>query len=298
MKRATTVMLGILAVAVLAACGAGTTAWPGQVPKEGSATAPAGLQPGAGSTAGAAPAMSSAAVPSPVGALPAGLLVQRSGRISIQVARGGFDRGLDRILDVMQAEHGFVSGNSSATPLGGGDRIGIVTFQVPADRFVDTLAQLRGIGETRDLAVSGNDVSTQYIDVQSRLRAAEAQRDAYLAILAQARTVSEVVLVQDRLGSVTSQIEQLRGQLNYLDHTTTYATITATLRELPAVPAQPDSWGFRAALWQSLHAFVGSVNGLAVALGASAPFLLLGGLLAALVWRLRRPRAGGTPAAG
>jgi uncharacterized membrane protein len=57
-----------------------------------------------------------------------------------------------------------------------------------------------------------------------------------------------------------------------------------------------DDWGFLTALRNALRAFVFTTNGIVVVLGAIAPLLIIGGLVAfvivALVRRARRRKAG------
>jgi hypothetical protein len=132
-------------------------------------------------------------------------------------------------------------------------------------------------------------VSVQYVDLQARLRNAEAQRDAMLALLQQARSVNDIIQVQTQLGQITGQIEQLKGQIDYLDHTTSYATLAVTIREVAATSG--DEWGLKTALVRALHNSVDVVGLMLMVLGAIAPLVALG-LLGLVVWRLRfrRPR--------
>src|SRR5262249_34688093 len=81
----------------------------------------------------------------------------------------------------------------------------------------DVLTQIRKKGTPRTITISGNDVSLQYVDLQARLTNAEAQRNAMLALLQQARSVNDTIQIQNQLGQVTGQIEELKGQISFLD---------------------------------------------------------------------------------
>ena len=135
------------------------------------------------------------------------------------------------------------------------------------------------------------------MDLQSRLAAAEAQRDAYLALLNRAQSIQDIVTLQNQLGGILAQIEQLKGQIDNLDRTTTYGTVTVTIEEASlAGTSAADSWGLVGSLRQALHNFVTAVNFLLIALGTTAPFLLLGGVgfLGWRRWERRRTAASGT----
>jgi hypothetical protein len=220
---------------------------------------------------------------------PEGQRVQRSGQLTLQVPTGAFDSRLNRVVDLVHGEGGYVSGSDAQADSGDRLRSGQVTFQVPSDKFDATIGALRQLGTAQSIHVTGTDVSTQYVDLQARLRNAEAQRDAMLALLQQARSVGDVIQVQTQLGQITGQIEQLRGQIDYLDHTTTYATVAVTLREA-AGGAGADEWGLRTAAAQALHNFVDGIGVMLEVVGAVAPLLPVA-LLGWLVYRRIRRRS-------
>jgi hypothetical protein len=142
------------------------------------------------------------------------------------------------------------------------------------------------MGTVQNEHISGQDVSAQYVDLQARLANEQAQRNAMLALLAKAQTVSDIIAVQNQLGQITGQIEQLKGQIQYIDHNVAFSTISVSLTEAgaPAANTPSDSWGFASALSDAAHNFVTTINYLVTGLGAIGPVLVLLGL-GYLVWR-------------
>jgi len=293
----------LVAAAVLLPLGCG-------VGQAGSSTSSrsAGVQPGSAQAApqsGAGKATSGAAsqgAPS-VGTnpaqLPEGTRVQRSAQLLLQVAHGKFDAAINGVLALVDSERGFVAGVGPQPVASIPDvRTGQITFQVPTERFDDALVALRKLGTVKQFNVSGVDVSSQYVDLQSRLASAQAQRDAYLALLNRAQSIQDIVTLQNQLAPILAQIEQLKGQIDNLDRTTTYGTITATIQEGPAAGAANDSWGVATAFGQAVHNFVAALDLIVLVLGTTAPFLLLFGGLGFLGWRAwdrRRRAAVGAP---
>jgi hypothetical protein len=299
LRHKLTVLLGSLAVLPLAACGGGAGGASG-VASSTSAGAPAraGVAAQAPASSAAKPA-ADATIPSAT--VPEGPRVQRSARIALQVPNGRFDGALNEVIAVVEAAGGYISGqDAQAADQGQPLRSGQVTFQVPADKFESIVGAVRRKGTARSVSISGTDVSQQYVDLQARLRNAEAQRDAMLALMQQARTVNDTIQVENQLGQVTGQIEQLKGQIAFLDHSTTYATVAVTIQE-DAVAAPRDDWGVQTAAAQALHNFVAVLAFLVLAIGTLAPLLV--GAAAAfwvgrLAWRrLGRPRAANSPSA-
>jgi hypothetical protein len=215
--------------------------------------------------------------------------VIRQAQLAISVKSGSFDSSLSAVRSLVEAEQGYVSGtDAQANPVSNDAiRTGVITFMVPATKFDATIDALAGLGKVQNEHISGQDVSAQYVDLQARLANEEAQRNAMLALLAKAQTVSDIIAVQNQLGQITGQIEELKGQIQYIDHNVAFSTITVQLTEAGAPVAtttSSDSWGFATALSDAAHNFVTTINYLVTGVGAIGPVLILLGL-GYLVWR-------------
>ena len=235
-------------------------------------------------------------VTNPTDTLPAiqGPQVIRQAQLSITVGSGSFDSKLADVRRLVQLQGGFIAGtDAQANPVTNDQiRTGVITFMVPAAKFDDTIDQLAKMGKVQNEHITGQDVSAQYVDLQARLANAQAQRDAMLALLKRAQSVSDIIAVQTQLGQITGQIEQLKGQIAYLDKNTAYSSVSVSLVEAGAPTSSPavDSWGFVSALSDAAHNFVTTVNYLISGLGAIGPIAILLGL-GYLLWR-RRDRLG------
>jgi hypothetical protein len=217
--------------------------------------------------------------------------VIRQAQLTINVSSGSFDSKLAAVRALVQLEQGFISGtDAQASPANPNDQIrsGVISFMVPAAKFDDTIDQLSKLGKVQNEHISGNDVSAQYVDLQARLANEEAQRNAMLALLGRAQSVSDIIAVQNQLGQITQQIEQLKGQIAYIEHNTTYSTVSVSVTEAgaPVQPARTDSWGFASALADAAHNFVTTINYIIVGIGAIGPIVILLGL-GYLLWRRR-----------
>lgn len=142
---------------------------------------------------------------------------------------------IEEITSQVSAVGGFVE-NSSMSEDRSGKKAGWITVRVPVDRFDATVSHIRDLAElVRDESVQGQDVTEQYTDLEARLRNAKEQEEAYLAILAQAKSVEDILKVQRELGNIRSQIESYEGRLKYLQNRTSYSTINVTLETEPDV---------------------------------------------------------------
>lgn len=109
---------------------------------------------------------------------------------------------------------------------------GSVTITVAAEEFDAALTEIRSLAvEIRSESVSANDVTETVIDLEARLDNARAEEQRYVEILASATTVEEILLVEEQLARVRTNIERYEGQLSYYDQRTTYSTITISIEE-------------------------------------------------------------------
>lgn len=281
-------VFGVLSAAV--ACGGGSGAAgggsAGSSSAGGSATSgiaaaqPAPVKGATGNTSDA-----SVVPPVPVAA-PSDKLI-RSAQVSLEVASGKFDDTLNQLVQLTAREGGFVSGSQASTT---DDRLrsGTFTFAVPSDKFEATLTYLHDVGKVQAENLSSQDVGAQYVDLQARLKNAEAQRDAMLALLQRATAINDIIAIQNQVGQITGQIEQLKGQINYLDHATAYSTIAVTLHEAGVVvKPQSDAAALDQALATGFHAFMVSLAAILVVLVAVGPYALVLGA-GVIAWTQRR----------
>ena len=285
-------VLVIVAILVAAAAcgGAGSTAT-SSVPRSNDAFAP---QQSTGSTSGAPTKISGqggagTTNPPATDVVPVpGPQVIRQAQLAISVGSGSFDSKLSDVRLLVEQEQGYIAGTDAQTNPVSNDQIrsGVITFMVPAAKFDETIDKLSKFGKVQNEHISGQDVSAQYVDLQARLANEEAQRNAMLALLARAQTISDIISVQNQLGQITGQIEQLKGQIAYIDHNTAYSQVSVNITEsgAPAQTASVDKWGFASALNDGAHNFVTTINYVITGLGAIGPVVILLGL-GYLGWR-------------
>ena len=113
-----------------------------------------------------------------------------------------------------------------------------ITIGVPADQFEVVLRRLRGLAiRVLNENASGQDVTDQYVDLQSQLTNLEATRDRIKSFLEQAKTVDEALRINQQLSEIEAQIEQVKGKMNYLSDRSAFSTVTISIEpDLPPLP--------------------------------------------------------------
>ena len=218
------------------------------------------LSPWQGNDANSIAAIAAAPTDTPAPRATAGLL-DPSLALSIEDSDRALERGwqlttIDRIdrmvaynadlaLEVADVGEAMAMVSQAAEDVGGftvsshhGDEGASITIRVPTERFDDARQSLRSLG-VRVLSESTNsqDVTEEYVDVDSRLRNWQAAETQYLELIRRAQNVDETLRVQQELFSVRQEIERIRGRMQYLEGIVDMASITVQLR--PASSPEP-----------------------------------------------------------
>jgi hypothetical protein len=208
----------------------------------------------------------------------------QTARISIEV--GNFDSASAAVEQLALASGGFVS-NSNSYVSDDGHKQGTITIRVPEEGFLGVLEEVKKLGEIKSTSSSGQDVTEEYIDLDSRLRNLERQEERLLAILDNATTVEDVLDVEEYLERVRGDIEVITGRLRYLDERIALATITVEISE--PVPITR-TWGIRDALSDAVEGFIAMTNGLIIFTGSMIPLAIFVALLYGIFKLVRRKK--------
>lgn len=175
-----------------------------------------------------------------------------------------------------------------------------LVLRVPQDRFQEVLRTLAGSGKLLSRTSEAKDVTDQVVDVESRIATQRASVARVRELMDKAERISDVVALEGELSSRQSDLESLLAQQASLKDRTSLATITLDLTppDAPGDDGEKGDPGFLDALGGGWDAFVTMLRWIAVAFGATFPFLITAAL-ALVVWRVLRARraARGVPAA-
>ncbi len=137
-----------------------------------------------------------------------------------------------------------------------------LTLRVTASRLADVLNAVRGLGTVVNEQSTGDDVTTQVVDVDARLRNERRVETEMLALLETRKgaPLKEVLDLREQLARVRERIEQMTAQQERLSRNVTLATVLVVIQPEPAADAQesrldtPMSEYFAARLDASWHA--------------------------------------------
>jgi hypothetical protein len=119
-----------------------------------------------------------------------------------------------------------------------------ITIRVPADKLDQALAEIKsGAGQILSENVSGQDVTQEYTDLESRLRNLEKAEEQLTEIMEQAWETEDVLVVYNRLVEVQEQIELIKGQMKYYEQSAALSAISINIQANEAVqPLKIGNW--------------------------------------------------------
>ena len=105
-----------------------------------------------------------------------------------------------------------------------------ITIRVPSEKLDEALTRIKEDAVDIDSEnVSGQDVTSEYVDLQSRLTAKQAAEKKLLEILDEAKETEDVLAVYTELQMIQTEIESLKGQIKYYEQSAALSSISVRL---------------------------------------------------------------------
>jgi hypothetical protein len=220
-------------------------------------------------------------------AAPRSPAVISTGSITIEskdVAKARFDLG--KVVDTLG---GTIADEKTTASSGGDVRLSRLVLRIPSEEFDRAMTDLAGLGEVTAATRKAEDVTTEVIDTEARIRAQEQSLERVEVLLARAQSIRDIVNIESQLTRRQATLDSLKSQLAWLEDQTSLATLTVYLEAAPepkpaAKADDEDRTAFLAGLsggWDALTALGG---GLARVAGALLPFAVAGLVLGLPLW--------------
>ena len=195
-------------------------------------------------------------------------------------------------LDAAAAEAGGYMESSSEYSGTEDSRSVSLTFRVPQENYASFLAAVAEAGNVTYKDQQADDVTAQYMDVETRLENLKAQRTRLQELQAQADTLADLLEIESSLSDVQYQIESWQSQLDWYSNQVSCCTVYITLNEVETLTPTSTSFGAKllAALRNGWTGFVSGAQAVAVFLVGAWPAILIGAVCGVIYYRVRHPR--------
>src|SRR3984957_5823808 len=133
-----------------------------------------------------------------------------------------------KMASVVIGVGGFVE---TSTQTNSGGHSATMTVRVPPARLDQAMSELKGLATNVDReSTEVHDVTREYVDLDARLRNAQAEEVQYLQILKRATSIKDTLDVTEKLSDVRGRIEQLQGEMKFLTAQVDMSTLEISLR--------------------------------------------------------------------
>lgn len=222
---------------------------------------------------------------------PSERLIIRTAELNLLVKKT--EETIAEISRIAESTGGWVV-NSSVSQFGEAKR-GDITVRVPSTGFTGALETFKGLAiEVEFESTSGQDVTEEFVDLGSRLGNLEATADRVRGFLDETENVEEALAVNVELSRLESEIEIIKGRMQYLSQSAAFSTIHVSLTpDILSTPIEVGGWrpqGVARDAIESLVGFLQGVGSILIWLGIFVvPLALIIGLPSLfIIRRLRR----------
>ena len=211
---------------------------------------------------------------------------------SLSMESTDFDAARETLMAAVEANNAWMESTSVYGTEKDHDRSADYAVRVPVDNYRAFLAAAGEAGSVRNVSENAQNITSSYIDVESRLAALEAQRTRLQELQAQADTLADLLEIESSLSDVQYQIESWQSQLDWYSNQVSCCTVYITLNEVETLTPTSTSFGAKllAALRNGWTGFVSGAQAVAVFLVGAWPAILIGAVCGVIYYRVRHPR--------
>lgn len=119
-----------------------------------------------------------------------------------------------------------------------------MTIRIPKDKLDGFVSELEESSNVKSMEESAEDITLQYVDMESHKEALKAEQDRLLELLKHAQSMEEIIVLEERLAEVRYELESMESQLRTYDNLVDYATINLYVEEVESLTpvVQMSAW--------------------------------------------------------
>ena len=163
--------------------------------------------------------------------LPAGNMLIRNMTLSVETEN--FDQMFENIRTQVSEKQGYFENMSvNGTGKENDYKYGTFVIRVPADKLDELASSLSGFGTVTYTSETTEDVTLDYVDIQSHLSALRTEQESLLALLEEAEDLETIIELQNYLTDIRYEIESYESQSRTMENLVDYATLTLNVSEV------------------------------------------------------------------
>ena len=142
-------------------------------------------------------------------------------------------------------------------------RSAYLTLRIPAENTDTFLNRMEEASNITSINENLDDITTEYVDTESRITALKTEQERLLALMEQAEDLTDLLEIEERLTDVTYELENYSSQLRLYDNQVNYSTLYVNLYQVTELTTPEDEM----TVWQRIASgFTSTLKGLGEAL--------------------------------
>lgn len=219
---------------------------------------------------------------------------------SMSITAGNPSAVADRAVTLAADAGGRVDSRSEDAGSSSGRAHISLALRVPAAKLEGTLDEFKKLGTVQTVEVRSDDVTSQRVDLDARIKALQTSVDRLLGIMRDAKDPEALIKAEDALSQRQADLDSLRAQRTQLGDQIDYSTVNLDITAEQVGGPAPQYQGFWGQVERGWHGLVSAASGFVMLFGLLLPWLVVVVIAAVIIYaviRLTRPRSGRPSAA-
>lgn len=202
-----------------------------------------------------------------------------------------YQQAVDEIESQVADFNGYIVDSSTYGSSEESSTSGHITARIPQERFQEFIQLVEeGAGKLLESNVSGQDVTEEYVDLESRLKSKRVVEERLLSFMEKAEKTEDLLTISSDLAKVQEEIEQVTGRMNYLRNKADLATVQIDIEEnnvniTGMSEDELNTWArTKQQFLKSINTILAVLSGLFVFIAGNLPILIPLGVIALVVW--------------
>jgi hypothetical protein len=220
---------------------------------------------------------------------------------NVQLESDDVEQAVFDVQALVDKAGGEITDRETGTDDEGKVRMARLVLRIPAKVYSDAFAALEKVADLTSSSSTSEDVTTQLIDLDARIKAQRASLDRVAVLLDRAQSIRDIVAIESQLTRRQADLDSLVKRQAFLRDQTSMSTVTVNIQRASDAPKEKeeDEAGFFSGLEDGWNALTSFGTGLSTVAGARIPWSIALLIVGGLCWPFLRRFRGriSTPAA-
>ncbi|MYL47743.1 DUF4349 domain-containing protein [Virgibacillus halodenitrificans] len=206
---------------------------------------------------------------------------------NLEIEVNSYEKALKNIQKKVEVYQGYIVESTMFEEEENKGTSGFITVRVPQEKFREFIQLVEdGSKNVLSSSISGQDVTEEYVDLESRLRSKQVVEERLLSYMKKAEKTEDLLAISKDLASVQEEIDQIKGRMKYLENKSELATITIHMTENNLTISGEDlnTWDkTKQQLLKSLNWLLTAASGFIIFFVGNLPIILVTASIAVIV---------------